>query len=196
MFVFKNLVGLPLLFPSQFYCGVFAATLSSALASLVGAPRILQALAKDMIFPFRPVYFFSQYRWSSRPKSKTEPDPTTPSINDVENGASVESGPPTAAPMTSEPNSSTATAVSLPETPQRRRKGSKCCGGAAQPRADGKDPEPTRGYFLTYVVAMGCVLIGDLNAIAPLISNFFMISYALTNYACFQSSMSKVRHRG
>ncbi len=32
--------------------GVFAATLSSALASLMGAPRILQSLAKDRVFPF------------------------------------------------------------------------------------------------------------------------------------------------
>lgn len=32
--------------------GVFAATLSSALASFLGAPRILQSLAKDDVFPF------------------------------------------------------------------------------------------------------------------------------------------------
>ncbi|MCA8973677.1 MAG: amino acid permease, partial [Planctomycetes bacterium] len=32
--------------------GVFAATLSSALASFLGAPRILQALANDRLFPF------------------------------------------------------------------------------------------------------------------------------------------------
>ena len=33
------------------YAGCFAATLSSAIASLVGAPRILQALAKDGVYP-------------------------------------------------------------------------------------------------------------------------------------------------
>ncbi len=39
------------------YAGCFAATLSSAIASLVGAPRVLQALAKDKLYPF--IHFFS-----------------------------------------------------------------------------------------------------------------------------------------
>ena len=34
------------------YAGCFAATLSSAISSLEGAPRVLQALAKDDIFPY------------------------------------------------------------------------------------------------------------------------------------------------
>ena len=38
-------------FGSVIYAGCFAATLSSAIASLVGAPRVLQALAKDDIYP-------------------------------------------------------------------------------------------------------------------------------------------------
>ncbi|KAA0171861.1 hypothetical protein FNF28_00496 [Cafeteria roenbergensis] len=42
------------------YAGIFAATLSSALASLVGAPRILQALSKDRLFDFRWFFYFSQ----------------------------------------------------------------------------------------------------------------------------------------
>merc|ERR1712123_316023 len=33
------------------YGGCFAATISSAIASLVGAPRVLQALAKDKLYP-------------------------------------------------------------------------------------------------------------------------------------------------
>ena len=33
------------------YVGCFAATLSSAIASLVGAPRVFQAVAKDKLFP-------------------------------------------------------------------------------------------------------------------------------------------------
>ena len=40
------------------YAGCFAATLSSAIASLVGAPRVLQALAKDRLYP--GLYFFAK----------------------------------------------------------------------------------------------------------------------------------------
>ena len=42
------------------YAGVFAATLSSALASIVGAPRILQSVASDKIFPWPLLNFFAK----------------------------------------------------------------------------------------------------------------------------------------
>jgi solute carrier family 12 sodium/potassium/chloride transporter 2 len=38
------------------YAGTFAATLSSAIASVVGAPRVLQALARDHLYPM--IHFF------------------------------------------------------------------------------------------------------------------------------------------
>ncbi|KAL7634915.1 UNVERIFIED_CONTAM: hypothetical protein RMT77_015296 [Armadillidium vulgare] len=38
------------------YVGCFAATLSSGIASLVGAPRVLQALAKDNLYPYIHVF--------------------------------------------------------------------------------------------------------------------------------------------
>lgn len=34
------------------YAGCFAATLSSALASLVSAPKVFQALCKDNLYPY------------------------------------------------------------------------------------------------------------------------------------------------
>ncbi|VDM61432.1 unnamed protein product [Angiostrongylus costaricensis] len=94
--------------------GIFAATLSSALASLVSAPKVFQAVCKDRLFP-KIGYFAKGY---------------------------------------------------------------------------GKNEEPRRAYFLTFVIAMAMVGIGDLNAIAPIISNFFLASYALINYACFDASFA------
>merc|ERR1711871_1556023 len=98
------------------YIGIFVATLSSALASIVGAPRILQSVAADNIFPWPALNFFGEGR--------------------------------------------------------------------------GIENEPVRAYFLTFAIAQGCNLIGNLDLIAPLISNFFMISYAFVNYACFECSNS------
>ena len=46
-------------------------------------------------------------------------------------------------------------------------------------------------YALTTVITVACIIIGDLNAIAPLITNFFMASYALTNLAVYEASASK-----
>ena len=99
------------------YLGVFAATLSSALASLVGAPRILQSLAEDKLFPW-------------------------PWFN-------------------------------------------------AFGKGHGASNEPIRAYFLTAFIAGCFILIAKLDVIAGLISNFFMVSYALTNYSCFAASMTQ-----
>ncbi|RWS24953.1 solute carrier family 12 member 3-like protein, partial [Leptotrombidium deliense] len=94
------------------YAGVFAATLSSALASLVSAPKVFQALCKDKLFPV--IHWFA--------------------------------------------------------------------------RGYGKSNEPRRAYVLTYLIALGCILIGELNAIAPIISNFFLAAYCLINFSCFHAS--------
>jgi amino acid transporter len=53
-FVMKNRA----MFPSLVYAGVISATLSSALGSMMGAPRILQAFARDGIF--------KRMRWFAR----------------------------------------------------------------------------------------------------------------------------------
>lgn len=95
--------------------GVFAATLSSALASFMGAPRILQSLARDRIFPI------------------------------------------------------------------------------LQPFARGVGPSsnPRRGIILTAVVAFSIVAIGDLNAVAAIVSMFFLVSYGLLNYATYYEARGR-----
>ncbi|XP_015596444.1 bumetanide-sensitive sodium-(potassium)-chloride cotransporter isoform X2 [Cephus cinctus] len=53
----------------------------------------------------------------------------------------------------------------------------------------GKAGEPYRGYVLTFFVAAGFLLIADLNAVAPLISNFYLASYALINFCTFHAAL-------
>uniref|UniRef100_W5N6P4 Solute carrier family 12 member 1 n=1 Tax=Lepisosteus oculatus TaxID=7918 RepID=W5N6P4_LEPOC len=95
--------------------GIFSATLSSALASLVSAPKVFQALCKDNIY--KALYFFA--------------------------------------------------------------------------KGHGKNNEPIRGYVLTFIIAVAFILIAELNTIAPVISNFFLASYALINFSCFHASYAK-----
>eukprot|EP00067_Danio_rerio_P008656 NP_001154850.1 solute carrier family 12, member 10.1 [Danio rerio] len=96
------------------YAGIFAATLSSALAFLVSAPKIFQCLCRDNIYPY--IGFFG--------------------------------------------------------------------------KGYGKNSEPLRAYLLCYIIAMCFILIAELNTIAPLISNFFLCSYALINFSCFHASIT------
>lgn len=95
--------------------GIFSATLSSALASLVSAPKVFQALCKDNIY--KALHFFA--------------------------------------------------------------------------KGHGKNNEPLRGYVLTFIIAVAFILIAELNTIAPIISNFFLASYALINFSCFHASYAK-----
>ncbi|XP_005998362.1 solute carrier family 12 member 1 isoform X1 [Latimeria chalumnae] len=92
--------------------GIFSATLSSALTSLVSAPKVFQALCKDNIY--KALHFFA--------------------------------------------------------------------------KGYGKNNEPIRGYVLTFTIAVAFILIAELNTIAPIISNFFLASYALINFSCFHAS--------
>ncbi len=97
------------LFTPLIDAGVIAATLSSALASFMGAPRILQAVAKDRIFLL---------------------------LHPFAVGA-------------------------------------------------GASGNPRRGVLLSGAIALGVIALGDLNAVASIVSMFFLISYGLLNYATF-----------
>uniref|UniRef100_A0A3Q3K9C0 Uncharacterized protein n=1 Tax=Monopterus albus TaxID=43700 RepID=A0A3Q3K9C0_MONAL len=54
----------------------------------------------------------------------------------------------------------------------------------------GKNDEPLRAYILCYLIAVVFILIGKLNIIARLISNFFLCSYCLINFSCFHASIT------
>nr|WJN00280.1 putative sodium-potassium-chloride cotransporter [Conger myriaster] len=94
--------------------GIFSATLSSALASLVSAPKVFQALCKDNIYPGLGMFA----------------------------------------------------------------------------KGYGKNNEPLRGYILTFCIGLAFILIAELNVIAPIISNFFLASYALINFSVFHASLA------
>ncbi|GGD78243.1 amino acid permease [Lacimicrobium alkaliphilum] len=95
--------------PSLVAAAVIAATLSSGMASMLGAPRVLQAMGDDRLIPFL-------------------------------------------APFA---------------------------------KGEGKDNNPRRAVFVSAIIALACVIIGDLNLLAPIISMFFLAAYALLNYATF-----------
>jgi len=93
--------------------GIFAATLSSAIGSMMGAPRILQALARDRVFAtLRPF--------------------------------SVASG-----------------------------------------------GEPRRAIVVTFVLAQAALMLGTLDAIAPIITMFFMVTYGYLNLATFTEAYAR-----
>lgn len=97
------------------YLGCFAATLSSALACFVSAPKIFQALCNDRIFPYLHVFG----------------------------------------------------------------------------KGYGKNNEPLRAYGLAFLIALACILIANLNTIAPLITNCYLASYGLVNLSTFHVDLFK-----
>uniref|UniRef100_A0A914CBT2 Solute carrier family 12 member 3 n=1 Tax=Acrobeloides nanus TaxID=290746 RepID=A0A914CBT2_9BILA len=110
-----QIVNLSSLFGPFITLGLVVSALSSALTSLVSAPKLFQAVCKDKLFPYIG-YFAKGY---------------------------------------------------------------------------GPNNEPRKAYVMVYLLACGIILIGDLNAIAPFITNFFLCTYALVNYACFDCSYTK-----
>jgi amino acid transporter len=101
--------------PGLIDAGVYAATLSSALASFMGAPRILRAMSRDGLVP------------GSRYFAQTNPLHT----------------------------------------------------------------EPRRAITLTLAIALVCIWAGDLNALATVVTMFFLLSYGALNYATFVEGFSR-----
>lgn len=55
----------------------------------------------------------------------------------------------------------------------------------------GKSGEPYRGYVLVLIISLAFLLIADLNAVAPLISNFYLAAYAMINFCTFHAAFVK-----
>ena len=155
-----------------------AATFSSALASLVGAPQLLYALAKDAILPLG--YFTTTHRrvglkyervdMVAHRAKQTEAKALAKAHR--EGGAAASVGAHGVDVYAPEAHTAAAAGTA---------RGGKKLGGPkfVTVHEDGSEKEaaeadPVRGYFVTYFITVACVLIGSLNAVAPLISMFFM----------------------
>ncbi|VDO35405.1 unnamed protein product [Haemonchus placei] len=112
---YYQMVTVTSVWPPLITIGIVASSLCSAMASLVGAPRVFQAVCADRIIP--KLEFFA--------------------------------------------------------------------------KGYGKGNDPRRVYALSFVITVTIVMIGNLNVIAPFISNFFLCAYALVNYACFTACLSQ-----
>uniref|UniRef100_A0A914C146 Solute carrier family 12 member 3 n=1 Tax=Acrobeloides nanus TaxID=290746 RepID=A0A914C146_9BILA len=55
----------------------------------------------------------------------------------------------------------------------------------------GPNNEPRKAYALFFLLACAIICIGELNSIAPFITNFYLGTYALVNYACFDCAFSR-----
>jgi amino acid transporter len=53
------------------------------------------------------------------------------------------------------------------------------------------EADPMIAYGVSYVLACGCVCLGNLDIVAPLISMFFMLTYCLVNAAVFVQILSR-----
>ena len=54
------------------------------------------------------------------------------------------------------------------------------------------DNEPIRVYFVVFIVCFLVMLSGNINFIAPIVTNFFLITYSLINYSVFVWDNSKL----
>lgn len=95
--------------PEMITVGVFSATLSAALSNLIGASRVLQALAKDRLFSG----ILHPFTWTV-----------------------------------------------------------------------GKRKEPLPAVLFSWLVVQATLFLGQLNAIAPIVTMFFLVSYCVVNLAC------------
>ncbi len=55
----------------------------------------------------------------------------------------------------------------------------------------GPNAEPAKTYVVVFILALLGVLIGDLNQVSSLLSNFFVAAFALLNFSVFHASITR-----
>ena len=65
-----------------------------------------------------------------------------------------------------------------------------CLGISTFAKGYGPNNDPLKGYILVFVTSLTCVLIGNLDFVSSLLSNFFVASYAMMNFAVFHASFT------
>jgi amino acid transporter len=55
-------------------------------------------------------------------------------------------------------------------------------------KGSGKLNDPRRGYVITFIIALVFIAVADFDIIANIISNCYLISWALVNISCFHSA--------
>ena len=58
-------------------------------------------------------------------------------------------------------------------------------------KGHGANDDPFRGYILVFIISLACVMVGNLDVISSLLSNFFVAAYGLINFSVFHATVTK-----
>ena len=161
--------------------GIIMSSLGAALQSLTGAPRLLSAIAGDNLVPFlEPFAPHKEEEHKPPPPPVADSPRRVQSRNRLSTPADLETagGAPSAPDETPSPVSS----------PSRKSffelsNASVQVGRSSAPK-NSAELRPT-ALLLTWFVASVPCLAGNLDAITPIITMFFLLMYATINVSCF-----------
>jgi len=161
--------------------GIIMSSLGAALQSLTGAPRLLSAIAGDNLVPF-----LEPFAPHKEEEHKPPPPPVADSPRRVQsrNRLSTPADLETAGGAPSQPDD-TPSPVSSPSRKSffELSNASVQVGRSSAPR-NSAELRPT-ALLLTWFVASVPCLAGNLDAITPIITMFFLLMYATINCSCF-----------
>lgn len=150
--------------------GIVMSSLGAALQSLTGAPRLLSAIAGDGLVPFLEP--FAPLKEEDAPAPPQDSPRRVASRNRL--SGDVEGGTP---PSLEQPASPTKSFFELSRINTLQVGRSSVTKGSAELRQS--------ALLLTWFVASVPCLAGNLDAITPIITMFFLLMYATINCSCF-----------